>query len=281
MVTRSLAVPTALGIEVGDDARVDGGWLVRDVQVPEGLDGPDDVLQGGFAAGLGLLGARLVDRFGAPVTAITARLQAPTPLAVPLTLALRDGDGVAHHDVELRHDGSTLVRSSLELAGRDPAPVVSDLLELATVALPPRDPQPEFPRCFVCGAAPTHPHAQRCLPGWHGDAVVNPWVADEVLAGDDGTVDPLVVAAMLDCPGAWSGMRLARAHGWSLVLLGTYEVRFYRDVPVLEPLRLVARADGIEGRKVRVRSALVDEEQVTYAVANAVHIAVSGAPQER
>ncbi|MTV24038.1 hypothetical protein FTX61_01170 [Nitriliruptoraceae bacterium ZYF776] len=279
MTTWHSAGPPALGLELGADPQVGDGWLVRDARAPEGLDGPHGVLQGGFAASFGLLGARAVDRFGAPLTRIVARLHAPTPLGRDLHLDVRDAEeGAATYETRLRDGETLLVTSTVELAGHEPTPRIGDLLALASVPLPDRDAQPEFPGCWVCGADPQHPLAQRCWPGWHGDAIVNPWIPDDELADADGRVDEVVVAAMLDCPGVWSAMPQLRAAGYAGCLLAGFELRLFQAVPALEPLRLVARTDAVDGRKVRVRSAVVDEDGITYAAASALHIAVHDVP---
>ena len=79
------AGPEALGIELGADATVVDGWLVREFHAPHGLDGPPGVLQGGLAAGVTASIARAADRFGAPLTSVDARLHAPTPLELLAT----------------------------------------------------------------------------------------------------------------------------------------------------------------------------------------------------
>jgi predicted thioesterase len=43
-------------------------------------------------------------------------------------------------------------------------------------------------------------------------------------------------------------------------------------------VRIVARLDGLDGRKVRARSAVVDEDGTVYAVASAFHVAVTALP---
>jgi acyl-coenzyme A thioesterase PaaI-like protein len=278
--THDLAGPAALGIELGDDLTVvEDGWVVREVLAPSGLDGPEGILQGGFSAGLALAGARGIDRFGAPITSIDARLHAPTPLGRTLQLRARATEQAATYAVETRDGDRLLVSAEVELAGHDPAPRALDLVELATVTEPEADPQPAFPRCFVCGTDPTHPHAQRLLPRWHAPgAVVVPWVCDDDL-GPEGTVDPLVVSAVLDCPTVWSAWHVVRDRGDAGALLASYHLRFFRDAPVMEPLRTVARLDEADGRKLRARGALVDEDGGLYAVSSALHISVPEVPQ--
>lgn len=278
MTTWLPAGPTALGMTVGADADVEAGWLVRPLHVPPGLDGPAGILQGGLASTVPLVAARLADAFGAPLTAIDARLYAPTPLGRDLQLALRPGHGVANHEVELRDGATRLVTATVELAGNDPAPQVADLLELASVPMPPQQTQDGFPVCWICGQEATHPQAQRCTFGYHRGAVVLPWLAGDDLAGDEGVVDPLVVGAVLDCPGVWAAMPSLAREGWKGCVLAGFHLRMFRGAPTYEPLRVAARHDDTDGRKVRARTALVDEDGVVYAMASALHVAVAEVP---
>jgi hypothetical protein len=280
--------PPALGIAMGADADLDRGWLVRPIRVGPGLDGPPGILQGGLAATLATAAARAADPHGAPLTSVSARLHAPTPLERDLTIALRPADGVARHDVELRDADQLLVSATVELTGRDPAPAVPDLVELATGALPPQELQHTYPTCFVCGPDSPHPHALRCTFGYvRRDAVALPWLVEEALAAPtvpraggevEQHVDPIVVGAALDCPGVWAATPALGDAGFAGCLLAGMEVRWYRDAPTYEPLRLVARHDELDGRKVRVRTALADEDGAVFAVASALHIAVHEVP---
>jgi hypothetical protein len=272
--------PPALGFELSDDRTVDDdGWVVRELLAPSGLDGPEGILQGGFSAGIAMAGARGVDRFGAPITSIHAQLHAPTPLGRPLLLRARGTDQAATYEVETRDGDRILMTAQVELAGHDPAPRALDLLELATVPEPePPAPQPAFPRCFVCGGDPTHSHAQRLLPRWHAPgAVVVPWVCEDDL-GPTGTVDPLVVSAVLDCPTVWSAWHVVQERGDAGALLARYHLRLFRDAPIMEVLRTVARLDQADGRKLHARGALVDEDGGLYAVSSALHISVPEIP---
>lgn len=270
--------PAPLGFALGADAEVADGWLVRSLWIPPALDGPQGILQGGLAATVPLVAARLADTFGAPITSITSRLHAPTPLRRAVTAALRPAEGTARHEVQIRDGGRLLVSSTVELAGHEPAPRCGDLLELAAVALPAPERSDAYPHCFVCGSAPSHPHAQRLRIGRHGGGVVVPWVVDEALADERGMVDPLLIGAVLDCPGVWSAMPQLEAAGWGGCLMGGLEIRPYREVPAYEPLRLVARLDDVDGRKVRVRVAVVDESGVVYALGAGLHLAVAQMP---
>jgi hypothetical protein len=269
------AGPEVLGIELHADASVQDGWLVREFRAAPGLDGPPGVLQGGFSAGLAVAVARLADRFGAPPTSLDARLHAPTPLDRTLQARVRPTDQAAHYDVETRDGERLLVSATVELAGQETAARAYDLLELAKVPLADAEPQHIFPHCWVCGPEPNHAHGQRIHPRLHGQGqVAQPWIADDVLGDGRGVIDPLVVSAVLDCPTVWAAMHEVRAMEMAGPLLAGFHLRFYRDAPVMEPLRTVARFDTAEGRKLRARSALVDEDGITYAVAAALQVAV-------
>jgi hypothetical protein len=279
MTTWLPAGPPALGLTVGADADLAGGWLVRPFRTAAGLDGPAGILQGGLATAVPTVAAALADGLGAPLTSVTSRLHAPTPLDAELTLALRPGDGAGHHEVELRDGDRLLVSATVELAGRDPAPDVPDLTELGVGPVPPLVVHGEYPRCFVCGHDNTHPHALRCAFGHVGDeAVVLPWLLDGELAEPGPTIDPLLVAAVLDCPGVWAATPALTAAGYAGCLLAGMEVRWYGEAPAYEVLRIAARSDGMDGRKLRVRTALLDEDGHVYAVASALHIAVTEVP---
>lgn len=274
------AGPAALGLDLGVDATVDAdGWLVRALTAAPGLDGPPGILQGGLSAGVGGAIARLADRFGAPLTGLRTRLHAPTPLGVAVEARVRADEGAARYLVETRHDGQLLTSGEVELAGHDPAPLGLDLLELASMPLPPPQPQEEYPTCVVCGPRPQHPQGLRMHPRPAGAGViVAPWVPAEEL-GTDGIVDPVVVSAVLDCPTVWAAIEPIRAQGAVGALLAGFEVHHYHDVPVGELLRVVARYDAIDGRKVRARSAVVDEQGTCYALASVLHITVERIPR--
>lgn len=279
------AGPSGLGLTLGDDTlTTDDGWLVRDLHAAPGLDGPPGVLQGGFATGLALAVARLVDRYGAPVTSLDARLHAPTPLGRELQARARPAEAAARHHIQTLDGETLLVDAEVELAGHDPAPQVFDLAEYAEVALPEPDPRELLATCWVCGHRPTHPLAQRMLPRWHDrNTVVCPWIADDELAttgrGPEGTIDPVVVAAMLACPTAWASFGHVEERGDAVGLLAGYHLRFFRDAPLMEPLRVVAHCDDVDGRRLHTRGALVDDDGIVYATTSALYISVPTLPE--
>jgi acyl-CoA thioesterase FadM len=281
MAPTSALGPPSLGLRLGDDLAVtDDGWVSRSLTVPEGLDGPDGILQGGFSAGVAIAAAQGIDRFGAPVTSVHASLRAPTPLDATLEIRARATDVTARYQVQTWDGDTLLVESEVELAGHDTAPQAFDLAELGTLPLPSPRAQDSFPHCFVCGHEPRHPDGLHLVPAWLGDdAIANRWVCDDTLGDERSMIDPLLVSAVLDCPTVWAAWQAIERRGDVGALLARYHLRFFRDAPVMEELRTVARLDDMDGRKVHARGALVDEGGGIYAVSSALHICVPELPR--
>jgi hypothetical protein len=256
------------------------GWTWWAVDVPHGLDGPPGVLQGGFVTGLTAALAQRIDGFGAPLHAVTARLEAPTVLGRRLVARARPTQETAVHEVEWWVDGRRLVHARVEMTGPDPLHALGDLVALADAPLPAAAPDPLYPSCFVCGPAATHPAALHTYPAWVTRETLSiPWVPDERLAVD-GTdrVDAMVIAAALDCPTSWAAMDAVRAQGFVGLLLGTMRLRVAAPLEVADPVRITARLDQVDGRKVRARSAVVDSDGRVLAMVEATHLAVHALP---
>lgn len=271
--------PAALGFALSADSDVSDGWLVRRLWVPGGLDGPRGILQGGFSAAVLALAALAVDEIGAPLTGIDARLHAPTPIGTTIEIGVRPGSQAAHYDVRTRHGATVLVTGTVEIAGHDPVAHVHDLVEIAAGPLPAASPPAIFQDCWMCGSANHHPHAQRLFPGYRDDrTVVCGWVAAEELGVADGVIDPMVVAAALDCPTGWACAQTIVDLATSGPLLAGYRLRFLRDARVMEPLRVVGRLDTVDGRKLSTRGALIDDDGSVVAVSSALQVSVDEVP---
>ena len=274
--------PEGLGLRVGPavpDGSGTGVW--RALDVPAGLDGPPGVLQGGLAAGLTVDLARAEDRLGAPLHAVSARLEAPTILGEPVAAHVAPAGPAGWWDVETWQRGRRLVRATVELTGEDPLDALADLVALAEGPPPPPDPDPLYPSCIVCGMGATHPLAMRTPPAYLApDRLSVPWIPDERLAdpSDPMRVATLVVAAALDCPSAWATVARAREDGYAAVLLGSMRLQVAGGVEVLDPVRVTARMDAAEGRKLRARSAVVDSDGRALAVIDVLHLAVRALP---
>jgi len=275
--------PPGLGLMIGagvPDEEGTGTWF--SLHAPAGLDGPPGVLRGGLAGGLAIEVARVVDRFGAPLHALSARLQAPTLLDVPFAAHVAPGEATGWYEVETWQRGRSVVRATVELTGPDPLGALPELAALADGPPPPPAPDPLYPSCFVCGMGSTHPLALRTPPAYVApDRISVPWVADERLADPsrDDHVATLVVVAALDCPSAWATMAHARAEGLGAVLLGSFRVQVARDVEIMDPVRVTALMDGADGRKLRSRSAVIDSDGTPLAVFDALQIAVRDLPE--
>jgi len=269
--------PEGLGLRRGAPVLADG-WTWTSILAPPGLDGPPGVLQGGLAAGLAVELARTVHHDGAQLHALTSRLEAPTWLGVPFVGRVRPTTTADWYEVETWQDGRRLVTSTVQLTGRGPLQALPDLVALADGPPPPPSPDPMFPSCFVCGEEATHPLALRALPAYVApDRLSVPWIPDERL-GEGGHVADLVVAAALDCPSTWATIAAARETGYAAVLLGRLHLQVAEGVELLDPVRVTARLDAVDGRKMRARSAVVDTDGRVLAALDAIHLAVRALP---
>jgi len=265
-----------IGLRIGTEELASGPVAGRSVHAAGHLHGPPGYLQGGLCAGVLLGAARRLDPIAAPPTSVDVALHAPTPLGERLgVVAHRYGAG--EHQLELVHGDTTTVSGTVHLTGHELASRAFDLMSLATVGLPAPQRQEVFPLCWVCG--PDNPDGLRLLPGWHapGQFVV-PWIPDTAFDDGRGAIDPVVVCAVLDCPTLWANRHHLMSLERPAALLAALHVRFFGDAPVHEPLRLVAIADEPDGRKLRARSALLDEDARVYATAAALWIAVTDLP---
>jgi hypothetical protein len=273
-----IGAPT-LGLRASPPLAADGAvwWALA---IPPDLDGPPGVLQGGLVAGVLLALAGAIDPFGAPLHHLEVRLEAPTPLgAVVHARATPLAPGL--HEVELFAAGRRTARAEVDLTGADPLSAASDLRALAAAPLPRPEPSLLYPGCFACGPAAAHPAALHAYPGWVADdAVLLGWVPDPILADPDrpDRIDAAAVAAVLDCASAWVTMRPVTARGDAAVLLGTLRLRLAGSVEPLDPVRVAARLDLLDGRRARARSAVVDTDGRVLALVDAVHVTVRALP---
>jgi hypothetical protein len=277
--------PSALGIRVSAAVEADG-WTWWTLEAPLGLDGPPSVLQGGLVTAIPVALARGLDPHGAPLCAVTARLEAPTPLATRFVARARPGTEAGISEVETWAGGVRLATTRVELTGHAPLHQLADLVALAELPPPPPEPDPIYATCFGCGVDATHPAALRAYPAWIDPQRLSiPWVASKELASPgrvtaDGAplLDELLVAAVLDCPTAWVSLASARSGGHVGVVLGTLHLRIAEDAAVLDPVRITAQLDAVEGRRLRSRSAMIDSDGRVLASVEAVNIAVRELP---
>ena len=233
--------------------------MLGTLTIEERFNGPPGSANGGYAAG------RLAAFVDAP--AVSVRLGAPPPLSVALEVHGVDGGA------ELRHGETVLATArpaALELApprAVDPETAAAAAEGAAWTA----DVHP-YPTCFGCGPLREPGDALRHMCGASGGGVMAcPATTDERLPHDrSGHLLPEVVWAALDCPSSTAVIPVgAPPH-----LLGTLTVRIERPVRVGEPHVCVAWPLGVDGRKKRAASALLDAAGRTCAVAEALWIEV-------
>ena len=234
--------------------------MPAEITIGSRFNGPPASANGGYAAG------RIAAFVDAP--AVSVRLSAPPPLDVAMQV-VPDGDGV-----QLRH-GDTVVASArqAELALEAPARVDVEAAAAAEAGATWLEAVHPYPTCFGCGPLRERGDALRHMCGPVADGV---WACrattDASLPHDDGVLRPEIVWAALDCPSATAVMPV----GSPPHLLGTFTVRIDAPIAVGAPYACIAWPLGVEGRKKRSASALLDETGRTCAVAEAVWIEVRG-----
>ena len=208
-------------------------------------NGPPDSAHGGITAG------RLAAYVGAPTVRVT--LRRPPPLDVDLRVETSGGTAALY-------DGDVLVAeadpSSLEL---DVGPPVSVEEAAATtyaglVAHP-------YPTCFVCGTE--RPDGLGLRPGRLGDGrVAGVWTPEQD--------DPVLVWAVLDCPGGWSVDPPGRP-----MVLGRMVLERRAAVRPGEPHVVVGWTTGEQGRRTTTGTALQTAGGDVLAVAQGTWFRVS------
>jgi hypothetical protein len=221
------------------------------------FNGPPASANGGYACGV------VAEAVG---PAARINLRAPPPLEVPLTRSAGNGTVTLH-------DGETLVAEGAE---DTPAvePAESPGLEAARDAAgryAGRDPERHrFPTCFVCG--PVRDDGLRVFPGpvAGSDLLACPWTPADDLASRDGSVDPVFIWSVLDCPSGFACMPPDRT---SVLASMTGELR--GPVSPGREYVLAAWRLGSEGRKHRAASAVYDADGRCLAIAEALWITLA------
>lgn len=266
------------GLLVSDGEVLDDGRWRGEITTEDWLTGPPGIVQGGMAAGMLLAAARAADPLAAPVTRIDARLRAPTIAGTTVTATCQRLAAGRHH-VEVSGPSGVTVSGEVELRGPDLPARVPDLVALAAGTLPPEVPQYAYPGCWVCG--PDNPHGLHLHPRLAREDLIRQtwWPPDQVeSAVSPGTIDPMAIAAVMDCPTVWASMGHL-ADGMTAFLLAGYRVQFFADADMGDDYRIVGRPDKVDGRKVEARAALLDDRARPVAVAWALQYAVAELPE--
>src|ERR1700744_4554422 len=228
--------------------------------IPPRFCGPPGSGNGGYVCG------RIAAYVSGPVT---VTLRRPPPLATPVTVA---------RDASVRvYDGALLIAEAAP-ARDTPAREVPGPAGAGDADVVPARyfDDPLFPGCFVCGpdrqpgdGLRIFPGAVTGLPLWAA-----PWTPEASVAGTDGVVRPELVWAALDCP---SGIAVAEASGLdqdTAILLGQMTAHLAALPAAGDQCRVIAWAQGREGRKLTAGSALVGPGGEVLAAARTVWLTV-------
>jgi hypothetical protein len=219
---------------------------VEQITIEGRFNGPRGSANGGYACGLvaELVGGE------AEVT-----LRSPPPLERPLDVE-RDGDRVRILDGERVVAEAATAEVELEV----PVPPTYDDAQAASAQYPGFE-EHAFPTCFVCGPERMPGDGLRIFAGpLGGGRVASPWVPTEV--------EPKIVWAALDCPGAIAVGFPDRGE----TLLGRFAVHIDELPAVGERCVIVGWPLGEEGRKLYAGTALYGETGKPLAWARATWI---------
>ena len=226
------------------------------IVVDKRFKGPPTSGNGGYVCGLL---SQFVDG-----PAVSVRLRLPIPLDTELEV--REAEG-----------GVVLLNGDAFLAEARPAEIA-----LKPPACPSREEAEEasrryrgftshwFPCCFVCG--PDRDDGLHVFPGpvVGGERVACPWIPDESLTADGGSVSTEFLWAVLDCPGAFAFTQPAG----QAIVLGELQVEIFGGVSVGERCVLVAWQIASRGRKHHTATALFGESGACRALGLATFLTV-------
>lgn len=213
------------------------------IEIPETHGGPRGIGHGGYV--VGLLSTNI--RGAAQVT-----LRKPAPLGVPLDIVLTE------HGWELRNGDDVIAEAtSAKLELDVPAPPSVDAARAAQDKSPSRwHERGVHPTCFGCaqfrdddiglgiGVGPVHVDGV--------DLVAATWRPRAEHADADGVVDPHIVVAAIDCPGAMAFIAYEQGAG----LLGRMVVEQFGPVVAGTDYIVMAWQIGTDGRKLFAGTAL-------------------------
>ncbi|GAA2724588.1 hypothetical protein [Actinocorallia aurantiaca] len=235
--------------------------MADELVIPGRYNGPAGSANGGYACGLFAAAAgdpRL------PRSIVTLRL--PPPLDTPLTVEPGEKEArILHGD-----DVIATVAPGVDQIHAVP-PVSAEAAEACHSRYQGHAYHP-FPTCFVCGLDRPARDGLALTPGplpGRPREVACLWTPDPSSANADGTLDPALVWAALDCPSGWTEDLSARPR-----VLGRMSAQVH-TLPVPGKRHVITASSALpEGRKIFSHSALHTEDGTLLAVASAVWITV-------
>jgi hypothetical protein len=230
----------------------------EDLEIAERFCGPPNSGNGGYVCG------RLAKNLSGTVS---VRLKAPPPLNTALRREWTT-------DTARLLNGSTLIgeaKTSL-ISLEPPSPPSLSQAERAAESYPGFRSHP-FPHCFVCGPARAAGDGLRIFPGLLEDRTLHaaPWVPDQSLADDTGSVAPEFIWSALDCPSAFAVFPVPVGMA---IVLGELCASLVRDLAIGQPAVVSAWPITHEGRKRSSGSAIHTSDGKLVAVARAVWVEV-------
>ncbi len=135
-------------------------------------------------------------------------------------------------------------------------------------------------RCFGCGPANDAGLRLRSFVGDDGLTLEADFVPEPRHVAFGDVLHGGVIAALFDCHANWAAahrlMGLGGLDAPPCTVTAELQVRFERPTPLMTPLKLFARAEEVEGRRVIVEARLLAEGEIT-ARCRAIIVAVTRA----
>jgi acyl-coenzyme A thioesterase PaaI-like protein len=132
--------------------------------------------------------------------------------------------------------------------------------------------QPNSRQCFVCGLSNPYGLQLRFNITAQGEVTAE-YTVPERYQGYPGVVHGGIVAAMLDEVTGRVHMGIDPPR---FMYTARLEIRYRRNVPVGQPLRIVGRADTSTGRRATATAAIYDAQGTVLAEADALLVDVPG-----
>ena len=227
--------------------------MIETIAIARRFNGPPTTGNGGYSAGVV---AALLDPASAGAVQVT--LRKPPPLETPLavrhegpTVGVYDGDDVVASASSASLDPSDLVGGVPFAQASDAAARYGGFTHHP------------FPTCFVCGPDRAPGDGLRVFPGRLPDGRT----AAPFVTPDD--ISPLLLWAVLDCPGGWSAPQDVRPY-----VLGRITARVVALPMPGDECVIMGQLEAAEGRKASVRTTAYSPTGGVLAYARATWLAL-------